>query len=522
MLVFSLLMAAVDTSMSGRKTWAQPEIPQKCVLPQGFVDRKVEQLRQQAQTPQNVPEVLRLFQQPGNLPVDRSEPTLIPVDISYFERSNENQVQRYRLGPGDQVFIDVFVNGQRSAELSLPNAVVGPEGTTVMPLIGTVRLEGLFLQDIEQEVRARLNQYVKNPTVNVSLLVQRPVQVTVTGQVARPGFYPLANAQMAVALTTAGGTKPDANLRAVQLRRTLPDGRIIAAEVDLLTPLIQGEVSPDIRLEDRDVVYVPTQEFLPAQGPERDIIESYSLAAAPTPVEVTIVGEVVKPGFYTLPAGFGRVSAAILAAGGATITADLRSVIVCRVTVDGRVIEDKVDLYTPLQEATGLPNVSLSNGDSVIIPQLPLQDPKDYDRRLVANSTLVSQLITVRILSNAGGAIGSVQLPNGSTFVDVLNNVPLQTANLNEIMLVRFDPEQGQAVTQTLNAKNVLRGNPEDNILLQDEDVIIIDRNFATNISYFLNSFTQPFRDILGFVLFFRELSDSAEDLFGPTGGGRR
>jgi polysaccharide export outer membrane protein len=36
-------------------------------------------------------------------------------------------------------------------------------------------------------------------------------------------------------------------------------------------------------------------------------------------------------------------------------------------------------------------------------------------------------------------------------------------------------------------------------------------------LSYFLNSFTQPFRDILGFLLFFREISNSAEELFGPN-----
>ncbi|MDY7022544.1 MAG: polysaccharide biosynthesis/export family protein, partial [Cyanobacteriota bacterium] len=493
--------------------------PDECVLPQEFVDRKV-QLLEQVQ-PQDTPAILRLFQQPGALPAERVlEPDLIPVDVSYFQRGNENQIERYRLGPGDQIFIDVFVNGLRSTELSIPNTVVGPEGTTIIPLIGTVRLEGLFLREIEQEIRTRLSQFVKNPQVNITLLVQRPVQVTVTGQVARPGFYPLGSAELPIALSTAGGTLSNANLRAVQLRRVLPDGRTIAAEIDLLTPLLSGLEPPNLRLEDRDIIFVPVQETLPTQGPERDIIESYSLAAAPTPVEVTIVGEVVKPGFYTLPAGLGRVSAAILAAGGATLTADLQSVIVCRVTIDGRVIQDVVDLYSPLKEATALPDVALSNGDSVIVPQLSLQELEEYDRTLVANSTLVNQQITIRILSNAGGAVGAVTLPNGSTFVDVLGNVPLATGKLDEITLIRFDPQEGRAITRTLNGRAVLQGDPTDNILLQDEDVIVIDRNFSADLSFFLNSFTQPFRDILGFLLFFREISNAAEDLFGPNNDG--
>ncbi|MEL7036779.1 MAG: polysaccharide biosynthesis/export family protein [Cyanobacteria bacterium J06592_8] len=511
----TVLTTGVHSFISVQPTQAQ-EIPDECVLPQEFVDRKV-QLLEQVQ-PQDTPAILRLFQQPGALPTERTlEPDLIPVDVSYFQRGNENQIERYRLGPGDQIFIDIFVNGLRSTELSIPNTVVGPEGTTIIPLIGTVRLEGLFLREIEQQIRTRLSQFVKNPQVSVSLLVQRPVQVTVTGQVARPGFYPLGSAELPIALSTAGGTLSNADLRAVQLRRVLPDGRTIAAEVDLLTPLLSGLEPPNLRLEDRDIIYVPVQETLPTQGPERDIVESYSLAAAPTPVEVTIVGEVVKPGFYTLPAGLGRVSAAILAAGGATLTANLQSVIVCRVTIDGRVIQDVVDLYSPLKEATALPDVALSNGDSVIVPQLSLQELEEYDRTLVANSTLVNQQITVRILSNAGGAIGSVTLPNGSTFVDVLGNVPLATAKLDEITLIRFDPEERRAITRTLNGRAVLQGNPTDNILLQDEDVIVIDRNFSANLSFFLNSFTQPFRDILGFLLFFREISNSAEDLFGPN-----
>lgn len=516
----TVLLGGVNSVVFVRKSQAQT-IPDRCVLPQEFVDRKIELLEQVE--PQYVPEILRLFQQPGSRPVPRVlEPELIPVDISYFDRGNENQMERYRLGPGDQIFIDIFVNGLRSTELSIPNAVIGPEGSTILPLIGTVRLEGLLIREIEREIQTRLNQFVINPQVNVSLLAQRPVQVTVTGQVARPGFYPLGSAQLPIALSTAGGTRSNADLRSVQLRRNLPDGRTLAAEVDLLTPLLAGLAPPDIRLEDRDIIFVPTQQTLPTQGPEREIVESYSLAAAPTPVEITIVGSVVKPGFYTLPAGLGRVSAAILAAGGATLTADLRSVIVCRVTIDGQVIQDRVDLYSPLKEATALPNVALSNGDSVIVPQLSLQDLQDYDRVLVANSTLVNQQITVRILSNAGGAVGSVNLPNGSTFVDILNNVPLATAKLDEITLIRFDPQAGQAITRTLNGRQVLQGDPTDNVLLQDEDVIVIDRNLAANVSYFLNTFTQPFRDILGFLLFFREISNAAEDLFGPNGGGNR
>lgn len=118
--------------------------------------------------------------------------------------------------------------------------------------------------------------------------------------------------------------------------------------------------------------------------------------------------------------------------------------------------------------------------------------------------------------------IGALNLPNGSTFVDILGAVPLQTANIDRVTLVRFDPETGKAVTRTLNAAEVLAGAPDDNLLLLDNDVFIIDRNLATQIGYVLNNFTQPFRDILGFLLFFRELSNAADSLFSPGGNRRR
>ncbi|MGC9524605.1 MAG: SLBB domain-containing protein [Limnospira sp.] len=497
---------------------SRAEIPNRCVLPQSYVNQPLPRVGEPARVEPNWPDLLELFRNPDSPTM--TQPSAIPVEPSIFQGPIGDRLKSYELGPGDQIFIDVIVNGQRSAELTVPNATIGPQGSLVMPLIGLVELEGLTLEQVRQNILSRLARFVKNPEVVVSLVNQRPVRVTVTGKVARPGFYPLATPELVVALTTAGGTTSAADLRRVVVRRTLPDGKVLESEIDLLTPLLLGLKPPDVRLSDRDVILVQAQEVSPTQGSERDLLETYSLAATPTPAQVTVVGEVVQPGFYALPAGGTRVSTALLAAGGATLTADLRAVLICRTTVDGRVLEDIVDLYTPLAEATAIPDISLSNGDSIIVPKLPLDiDERDYDRKLVANSTLVSQQITVRILSYAGNTVGAVALPNGSTFIDVLGNVPLETGDLEEIALIRYDPQRREPITRILNGKSVLMGNPEDNVLLQDEDVIVINRNLITRITYFLNTFTQPFRDILGFTLFFQQLTDSAENLFGPAAG---
>ena len=55
--------------------------------------------------------------------------------------------------------------------------------------------------------------------------------------------------------------------------------------------------------------------------------------------------------------------------------------------------------------------------------------------------------------------------------------------------------------------------------MLENNDVIVIGRTLVARVTYVLNTFTQPFRDILGFVFFFQSLVDSASSLFGPAEG---
>jgi polysaccharide export outer membrane protein len=181
-------------------------------------------------------------------------------------------------------------------------------------------------------------------------------------------------------------------------------------------------------------------------------------------------------------------------------------------------IEQQFDLFTPLQNGTGLPELRLQDGDAVVVPRLEVGTTADYDRTLVARSSIAQPQITIRVLSYPGGGIGNLTLPNGSTFVDALSAIALSpnNANLRRIALIRFDPEQGKAVTQQLDGKSALMGDVSQNVPLQNNDVIVVGRNLVARITYALGSFTQPFRDILGFLLFFDSLRDSAENLFEP------
>lgn len=340
---------------------------------------------------------------PSSVPQPAAPPVNLPSNVD-LSATTSNQLSRYRLGVGDA--ISIFV--QRFPDLNFQGQI-NQEGNVITPLLGSVSLTGLTLEEAQEKVRCELNRYIIDPKVTLNLVSLRQAQVT-------------------------------------------------------------------------------------------------------------IAGEVQTPGFYIFPPG-AQLSAALFSSGGTTSLADLRKVLVRRRLIDGSTVQQSFDLFTPLQNGDAIPDLRLQDGDAIIVSKLEIGTEKDYNRNLVARSTISQRFINIRVLSYSGGGMGRIQLQNGSTFVDALTAISPNpdTTNLDEIALIRFDPQQGKAVTQYLNAKSALLGDISHNIPLQDNDVIVVGRNLIARISYALNIFTQPFRDVLGFLLFFDSLRNNAGSLFGPT-----
>lgn len=231
-------------------------------------------------------------------------------------------------------------------------------------------------------------------------------------------------------------------------------------------------------------------------------------------VEVTVLGSVQRPGFY--PLADPTVSTALLTAGGATRTSDLRDIQVQRRVRRGNGLVEEtvnVDLFTPLKEGSPLPDVRLEDGDVVIIPEIDPSELNEYDRYLVSRSTLAQPIINVRFLNYAGGRsnIGTLNINNGSTFLDAVSllGVSPDTARLGEVALIRYDRETGRAVTISLDAKSAIQGDITQNPPLEDSDVIIVGRNLVGRISFALQTITRPFRDVFGFTNFIDNAIDN-------------
>lgn len=228
-----------------------------------------------------------------------------------------------------------------------------------------------------------------------------------------------------------------------------------------------------------------------------------AVLAGVRPVRITVIGEVVRPGYYTLGPG-SDLTAVLNAAGGSTEQADLREIVVRRPLVDGSAIEETVDVYTPLQNGERLPRIRLQGGDTVIISRLEVGSEEDYDSVLVSRTTLPQQQITVRVLvpAGTGTTLRNLNLQNGSTFLDVVAALPSGDAvflDRDEIGLVRFDPERGQVVTQTLDAEAAIEGDVAQNVPLRDEDVIVVGRSLLGEVLNVFNVLTQPVRSFFGF-----------------------
>ena len=249
---------------------------------------------------------------------------------------NENQAtpENYRLGPGDEVIIDIWGENERSLREE-----ISPEGNIMVEQVGPVYLNGLTIKEANAKLRGVFGQIYAGVSgdspaseVRVTLGRLRTIQVNVMGEVEMPGTYRLSSfATVFHALYQAGGVTDIGTLRNI---RVLRSGREVAS-VDIYKYLFHGDSKDDIRLEEGDIVLVPSYDLL---------------------VEVT--GCVKRPMRYEMEAGE-PLSQLLAYAGGFTGDAYGREVRVVRTM--GR----EHELFNV--DSVGYGTFALMDGDSVVV-----------------------------------------------------------------------------------------------------------------------------------------------------------
>lgn len=200
-------------------------------------------------------------------------------NLTFAPSQNLATPANYRLGPGDEVIIDIWGANQNTIRQT-----ISPDGYINVENLGLVYLNGMTVTDADKYLRKELNKIYsgitdQNPTSDIKITLGqiRTIQINVMGEVALPGTYALSSfSTIFHALYRAGGVSDLGSLRNIHLMR---NGKRVAS-VDVYDFILKGKTMNDIRLQEGDVIIVPPYEML-----------------------VDIQGNVKRPMFYEMKNG---------------------------------------------------------------------------------------------------------------------------------------------------------------------------------------------------------------------------
>ncbi len=158
----------------------------------------------------------------------------------------------YRIGPEDVLHISVWKEEDLDRKV-----LVRPDGGVSFPLAGDIQVSGRTPLEVQDEIRSRLQRYVPDAEVTVSVDKISGYTVFVLGEVESPGQFTLGRyVDVVQALTLAGGFTPYASNRNIQVLRR-QDGREVTYEFDFRDVSRGRSLEQNIILQSGDVVLVP-------------------------------------------------------------------------------------------------------------------------------------------------------------------------------------------------------------------------------------------------------------------------
>lgn len=182
-------------------------------------------------------------------------------DVAFEASYNLPTPPNYKLGPGDEVSIDIWGASQSNIQ-----EVISPDGNIYIENLGPVHLSGLTVAQANNYLKKQLGQIYSSingdepeSEVRLSLAQNRTIQVHIMGEVENPGTYAMSSfATIFNALYQAGGVNDMGTLREVKVYR---NDKLIAT-CDVYDLILNGNSNTSIRLEDNDVVSVDAYKNL--------------------------------------------------------------------------------------------------------------------------------------------------------------------------------------------------------------------------------------------------------------------
>lgn len=197
-------------------------------------------------------------------------------NLSFEPSANLATPVNYRLGPGDEVIIDIW-----GASENTIRQTISPEGSIQVKDLGPVHLNGMTVKEANSYLQREFSKIYSgiggsdpNSQIRLTLGDIRTIQINIMGEVAIPGTYTLsAFSTIFHALYRAGGVNEIGSLRGIKLVR---NGKTIE-NLDVYEFIMKGKMNDDIRLQEGDVIIVE---------PYKSLVE--------------IVGKVKRPMYYEM------------------------------------------------------------------------------------------------------------------------------------------------------------------------------------------------------------------------------
>jgi len=228
---------------------------------------------------------------------------------------------REALGEGDTIRITVFQNPDLTTETR-----ISERGTITFPLIGETAIAGLTPAGAEARIaeRLRAGKFLLKPQVSLNVIRVRSRQVSVLGQVARPGRYALEDASSNVidilALAGGIGATGDDTVTVMVTR----NGKTAKLEINVPSMYRTGDLSRNIQVENGDTIFVQRAPVF------------------------YIYGEVQRPGAFRLEPAM-TVMQALSLGGGVTQRGTDRGLKIHRRMPDGAIAKLDAQLTDPVR-----------------------------------------------------------------------------------------------------------------------------------------------------------------------------
>ncbi len=231
------------------------------------------------------------------------------------QAASDSRAALESIGVGDMVRVTVFRNPDLTTETR-----VSDQGTIPFPMLGEVQVAGMSPQQVGKRIADKLSsgKYVVNPEVQVTMMQVNSRQVSVLGNVNKPGRYAIdtVNTKLTDFIAAAGGVAaPGSDLVTVI---SVHDGKSDKRDVDLSGLFRSGDIAANMALQPGDTIYVHRAPM------------------------VYVYGEVQKAGAYRLEPHM-TVMQAIAMGGGLTVRGTQRGLKIHRRGDDGKV--QKIDAH---------------------------------------------------------------------------------------------------------------------------------------------------------------------------------